>query len=60
MGAIKEARDFDCVILLDDDHLYDKNICEIFIQQFKIKPINYSFHLNKIFLSIVSFNILLN
>ena len=49
MGAIKEARDFDCVILLDDDHLYDKNICEIFIQQFKIKPINYSFYLNKIF-----------
>lgn len=49
MGTIKKTRNYDCVILLDDDHLYDKNICEIFIQQFMIKPINYSFYLNKIF-----------
>ena len=49
MGSIKKARNYDCIILLDDDHLYDKNIFEVFVQQFMIKPINYSFFLNKIF-----------
>ena len=24
MGSINEIRNFDCVILLDDDHLYEK------------------------------------
>ena len=49
MGSINEIRNFDCVILLDDDHLYDKNICELFLNEFQKQQINYSFYLNKIF-----------
>ena len=49
MGSINEIRNFDCVILLDDDHLYDKNICKLFLNEFQKKQINYSFYLNKIF-----------
>ena len=40
---------YDCVILLDDDHIYDKNICQIFLDAFLKEQINYSFYLNKIF-----------
>ena len=49
MGSLNEVKKFDCVILLDDDHLYDSNIFEIFIENYKIEQINYSFYLNKIF-----------
>ena len=49
MGAIDRVKEFDCVILLDDDHIYDKNILEIFIENFIKERINYSFYLNKIF-----------
>ena len=49
MGAINKVKDFDCVILLDDDHIYDENILEIFIENFIKERINYSFYQNKIF-----------
>ncbi len=49
MGSVNKVRDYDCVILLDDDHLYNENVCEIFIDAFKKKQLNYSFYLNKIF-----------
>ena len=49
MGSIDKVRNYDCVILLDDDHIYDKNICKIFLEAFKKEPVNYSFYLNKIF-----------
>ncbi len=49
MGSIDKVRNYDCVILLDDDHIYDKNICKIFIEAFQNEQINYSFYLNKIF-----------
>ena len=49
MGAINKVKKFDCVVLLDDDHIYDKNIFGIFIESFKREKINYSFYLNKIF-----------
>ena len=49
MGSINKVRKYDCVILLDDDHIYDKNICEIFIDAFRKEQLNYSFYLNKIF-----------
>ena len=48
MGSLNDVKKFDCVILLDDDHLYDANIFEIFIENFKKEKINYSFYLNKI------------
>ena len=49
MGSIKKVRNYDCVILLDDDHIYDKNICKIFLDAFEKEQINFSFYLNKIF-----------
>lgn len=49
MGSIHKVRNYDCVILMDDDHIYDKNICQIFIQAFQKEQVNYSFYLNKIF-----------
>ncbi len=48
MGSLDKIKNYDCVILIDDDHLYYKNIFHIFIDEFKKKPINYSFYLNKI------------
>ena len=49
MGSIENVKKYDCVILIDDDHLYDENIFSIFIEEFVKKKINYSFYLNKIF-----------
>ena len=49
MGSIENVKKYDCVIIIDDDHLYDENIFSIFIEEFTKKKINYSFYLNKIF-----------
>ena len=49
MGSIENVTKYDCVIIVDDDHLYDENIFSIFIEEFKKNRINYSFYLNKIF-----------
>ena len=49
MGSIEKVRNYDCVILLDDDHLYDENMCHFFLKAFEKEQINYSFYLNKIF-----------
>ena len=50
MGSLdKIKKNYDFTILLDDDHIYHEKILEIFLRNFKDKPINYSFYLNKIF-----------
>ena len=49
MGSIEKVRNYDCVILLDDDHLYDENMCHFFLKAFEKEQVNYSFYLNKIF-----------
>ena len=49
MGSIEKVRKYDCVIIIDDDHIYDLNMCEFFLEAFKKEQINYSFYLNKIF-----------
>ncbi len=50
MGSITNIKsNFDCVILIDDDHIYHKKTLEIFIENFKKERINYSYYLNKIF-----------
>lgn len=49
LGAINNVRNYDFVLLLDDDHVYNKNVCEIMLNAFKKKQVNYSFYLNKIF-----------
>ena len=50
MGSISEIRkSYDCVILIDDDHIYHKRTFEILIENFKKEKVNYSYYLNKIF-----------
>jgi len=50
MGSLSEIKEnYECVILLDDDHIYHEKTLEIFINNFKINPINYSFYSNKVF-----------
>ncbi len=50
MGSISEIRKgYDCVILIDDDHIYHKSTFEILIDNFKKEKVNYSYYLNKIF-----------
>jgi len=49
MGSIEEVRKYDCVIIIDDDHLYDERMFSIFIEEFSKSRNNYSFYLNKIF-----------
>ena len=49
MGSLAKIRKYDYVILLDDDHIYDLNICKIFLESYKKEQVNYSFYLNKIF-----------
>ena len=49
MGALDKIKNYDCVIIVDDDHEYNELMCEIFIEEFKKKRLNYSFYLNKIF-----------
>ena len=50
MGSINKIKEnFDCVILIDDDHIYHKKTFEILIENFNKKKLNYSFYLNKIF-----------
>ena len=50
MGSISKIKNnFDCVILIDDDHIYHNKTFEIFIDNFKKERVNYSYYLNKIF-----------
>ena len=50
MGSInKIKKKYECIILVDDDHIYHKRMFEIFINNFSKEKINYSFYLNKIF-----------
>jgi hypothetical protein len=50
MGAYEMIKDnFDCVILFDDDHIYNPKCFEIMLDHFEKDKVNYSFYLNKIF-----------
>ena len=49
MGALEKIKKFECVIILDDDHIYHNKMFEIFINEFKKKRNNYSFYVQKIF-----------
>ena len=35
MGPLERLKDYDCIILVNDDHIYDKKMCEIFIKKFQ-------------------------
>ena len=49
MGSLKKIKDFECVIILDDDHIYQKEIFEIFISEYTKKRSNYSYYVQKVF-----------
>ena len=50
MGSINKIKNkYECIILIDDDHIYHNKMFEIFIENFNKEKINYSFYLNKIF-----------
>ena len=49
MGSLKKVKKYDCSIIIDDDHIYDKKFCEILINAFKKEKKNYSFYTQKIF-----------
>ena len=49
MGSLKKVKNFDCAIIIDDDHIYHEKMCEIFIREFKKNRINYSYYIQKIF-----------
>ena len=34
MGSLNELKKYDCAIIIDDDHIYNAKMCEIFINEF--------------------------
>ena len=49
MGSLDKIKKFDCAIIIDDDHIYNNKMCEIFIKEFEKKNINYSYYIQKLF-----------
>ena len=49
IGSLEKIKKFECVIILDDDHIYHDKMFEVFINEFKKKKNNYSFYVQKIF-----------
>ena len=49
MGSLNQIKRFDCVVILDDDHIYQKDIFEIFINEFKKNNNNFSYYVQKVF-----------
>ena len=49
IGSLGKIRKFECVIILDDDHIYHEKMFEVFIDEFKKKKNNFSFYVQKIF-----------
>ncbi len=49
LGSLDKIKNFDLVIILDDDHIYHNKMFEIFINEFKKTNRNYSYYTQKIF-----------
>ena len=49
MGSLNKVKDFDCAIIVDDDHVYNEKMCQIFIREFEKEKMNYSYYIQKIF-----------
>ena len=49
MGSLNKVKNFDCVIIVDDDHVYNEKMCQIFISEFEKEKMNYSYYIQKIF-----------
>jgi hypothetical protein len=49
LGSINNYHKYDCVIILDDDHIYHNKMFEIFMGEFKKNKTNYSYYIQKIF-----------
>ena len=49
MGSLKDIKKYDCVIILDDDHVYHEEMFEIFINEFIKNKKNLSYYVQKVF-----------
>ena len=49
MGSLKDIQKYDCVIILDDDHIYHEKMFEILINGFIKNKKNYSYYVQKVF-----------
>jgi len=49
MGSLKDIQKYDCVIILDDDHIYHEKMFEILIDEFNKNKKNYSYYVQKVF-----------
>ena len=50
LGPLNEIiNKYEFMIIINDDHIYDKNITDIMIRNYKKEQINYSFYLQKVF-----------
>ena len=49
MGSLNKVKNFDCAIIVDDDHVYNEKMCQIFISEFEKEKMNYSYYIQKIF-----------
>tara|TARA_B100000767_G_C19679689_1_gene498997 strand:- start:215 stop:949 length:735 start_codon:yes stop_codon:yes gene_type:complete len=50
LGPLEKIKNkYECMIIVNDDHIYDKNMTKIFIENFEKKKTNYSFYVQKIF-----------
>ena len=50
LGPIERIKNkFDCMIIVNDDHIYNSKMTKIFIENFTSNKINYSFYVQKIF-----------
>ena len=50
LGPIQKIKNkYDCMIIVNDDHIYNSKMTKIFIENFSRNKINYSFYVQKIF-----------
>tara|TARA_B100001057_G_scaffold265901_1_gene266097 strand:+ start:744 stop:1472 length:729 start_codon:yes stop_codon:yes gene_type:complete len=49
IGSLSKIKEYDFVIILDDDHIYHNKMFEIFLNEFKKNEKNYSYYVQKIF-----------
>jgi len=49
MGSLQKIKEYECAIIIDDDHIYNDKFCEILLREFKKKNENYSYYVQKIF-----------
>ena len=49
LGSLEKVKNYDCVIIIDDDHIYNSEMCEIFMNEYEKENNNYSYYVQKVF-----------